>query len=653
MRTLLLADDSITVQRVIALTFAEQPVRVIAVSDGNQAMERMAAQKPDIVLAGTTLPHLSGYEVARLMRTKPELKDVPILLLAGAFETVDEEKLAASGANGVIEKPVEPTIVINRVKELLGLKPESKPAAPAGRLITSPQGPKDRKPPQAPAEKTLPVARPPRAVTSTIGTPSKWEQLRDQTGLDADTRSVEDSSTRPDGYLDTLDAAFDTLDQQLSGRVPAQSRNPAGPLGQSSAPTDPRSPGRRPLSNGVPGNPVFEVDDEWFGGAESQAAADARTGQRELHEDLRSPDLSAPAAAPNAIFEVDDEWFAEDDKARAVKALEQRQLAAEMGIHDVELPPAEPGLTGAAPAADLDFDFGIDELRRPESGATAEFSTELREDLADVSAEASPKVEAEDLAMQVADMTSAIEPPVAEAVPAPVVFEEPVPEPEAPPESASEPEATIAPAAFDALDALLSPAPPPFTPPAPAEPATPFASLTPAAAFAPMPEPEASETLEAPALEAPQAPEAPEASAYARSDTSELRRDLAEAASGREGGPEAPNFPLSAIVPLPPAVAVADDFAALLAFEQGDHSALPVQQPAPVVEVVAPTITDEMLDQIAARVADRLNNAVFGDELRNAMTAAVRETVRTVVSETSERIVRDEIDRIKSKRQED
>ena len=52
-----------------------------------------------------------------------------MLLLVGAFETVDEAKLAGSGANGIIEKPIEPTIVINRVKELLGLKPSSQACA--------------------------------------------------------------------------------------------------------------------------------------------------------------------------------------------------------------------------------------------------------------------------------------------------------------------------------------------------------------------------------------------------------------------------------------------------------------------------------------------------------------------------------------------
>lgn len=365
MRTLLLADDSVTVQRVIALTFADEPISVVTCADGRQAMERMTAQRPDIVLAGTTLPQVSGYDLARFMRSTPELRDVPVLLLTGAFETVDEARLESSGANGVIEKPVEPNNVIGRVKELLGLKSDEKPAT-AGRLVTSADSP----------GKKLPVATPPRAVMSTRGTPSKWEQLRNQTGLDADTRSVEDASTRPEDYLDTLDAAFDTLDQQLSGRAASAtpSRNPSGPLGQASGAADPRSPGRSPLNTGAsaPGNPVFEVDDEWFGGEDSAARADARAGRRDLQEDLRHPELQAPAAeAAPPVFEVDDDWFAEDNKARAARQIEQRVLAAEMGIHEVELPQAAPVPNAPAPPSDLDFDFGLDDIKKLQEGAPA------------------------------------------------------------------------------------------------------------------------------------------------------------------------------------------------------------------------------------------------------------------------------------------
>lgn len=104
---------------------------------------------------------------------------------------------------------------------------------------------------------------------------------------------------------------------------------------------------------------------------------------------------------------------------------------------------------------------------------------------------------------------------------------------------------------------------------------------------------------------------------------------------------------------------VADDFAALLAFETGDAPEPPptvaaTATAAPiVVQAVAPEITEVMLDQIAQRVADRLNSSNFGADLRAAMATVIRETVRSVVSDTSERLVREEIGRVKAKAERD
>ena len=353
MRTLLLADDNITVQRVIALTFAGESIQVVSVADGQQAIERMAAHQPDIVLAGTTLPGVNGYDLARFMRGKTELRMVPVLLLAGAFENVDEASLAASGANGILEKPVEPTTLINRVKELLGLKSEEKPVS-TGRLVTPGAAPADRNRPSA-TPRSITSARPQPSIPPP-GMPAKQDQPRDKSSVESGPRAPADSSSRPADYLDTLDAAFDSLDQQLSGRVPPVKAptNPAGLHAQGAGAG--HAPGQAPsTSSGASVNPVFEVDDDGFSAAETQARADARAGDREIAEDLRDPRFQAPVdPAATPVFEVDDEWFAEDNKARAQKALEQEQLATEMGVHEVEFPvaakPLEPP-TAAEPTA--------------------------------------------------------------------------------------------------------------------------------------------------------------------------------------------------------------------------------------------------------------------------------------------------------------
>ena len=119
---LLLADDSVTIQRVIELTFADEDVEVTAVGDGQLAIDRLDTDPPDIILADVDMPKRDGYEVAAYVKSRPKLAHIPVVLLTGAFEPIDQARAAAAGSSDVLAKPFEPQMVINRVKELLGRK---------------------------------------------------------------------------------------------------------------------------------------------------------------------------------------------------------------------------------------------------------------------------------------------------------------------------------------------------------------------------------------------------------------------------------------------------------------------------------------------------------------------------------------------------
>jgi CheY-like chemotaxis protein len=119
---LLLADDSVTIQRVIELTFADEDMQVVAVGNGQQAIDRVLADRPDIVLADVGMPELDGYEVAAFIKGDPALAHIPVLLLTGAFEPIDEARARAVGCDGVLVKPFEPQMVISRVRDLLAGK---------------------------------------------------------------------------------------------------------------------------------------------------------------------------------------------------------------------------------------------------------------------------------------------------------------------------------------------------------------------------------------------------------------------------------------------------------------------------------------------------------------------------------------------------
>ena len=148
--TLLLADHSVTIQRVIELTFADEDVRVIAVSSGDEAIALLNRTPPDIVLADVGMPGPSGYDIARHMKDTPHLAHIPVVLLTGAFEPVDQAKAAAVGCDGVLAKPFEPQLVIGRVKELLAT-----PKQPAASAAAS-QPPA----PELEARRATPIAEP-------------------------------------------------------------------------------------------------------------------------------------------------------------------------------------------------------------------------------------------------------------------------------------------------------------------------------------------------------------------------------------------------------------------------------------------------------------------------------------------------------------
>ncbi|MCL4812361.1 MAG: response regulator [Vicinamibacteraceae bacterium] len=117
--TLLLADDSVTVQRVIELTFADEGMHVVAVGDGAEAIARLDEVAPDIVLADVNMPERDGYEVAAHVKRHPTLGRVPVVLLTGAFDALDERRAAEAGYDGVLAKPFEPHAVIALVRGLL------------------------------------------------------------------------------------------------------------------------------------------------------------------------------------------------------------------------------------------------------------------------------------------------------------------------------------------------------------------------------------------------------------------------------------------------------------------------------------------------------------------------------------------------------
>ncbi len=142
-KTLLLADDSVTIQKVVGISFASEDVTLITVDNGDDALLKAREVRPDVILADVVMPGLNGYEVCEAINADPSLQHIPVLLLTGTFEAFDEERASQCGAAGHIAKPFEAQTLVDRVKELLAA-PAAAPAAaasaapPAAAMTASP-----------------------------------------------------------------------------------------------------------------------------------------------------------------------------------------------------------------------------------------------------------------------------------------------------------------------------------------------------------------------------------------------------------------------------------------------------------------------------------------------------------------------------------
>ncbi|HKE11312.1 MAG TPA: response regulator, partial [Myxococcota bacterium] len=143
-KTLLLADDSVTIQKVVGLSFANEDVSLLTVDNGDDAIAQVRSARPDIVLADVVMPGKNGYEVCEAIKSDPAFRHIPVLLLTGTFEAFDEERARRVGADGHITKPFEAQALVETVNGLLAksAKPAAAPApAPAPAPASPPRAP--------------------------------------------------------------------------------------------------------------------------------------------------------------------------------------------------------------------------------------------------------------------------------------------------------------------------------------------------------------------------------------------------------------------------------------------------------------------------------------------------------------------------------
>ncbi len=162
-KRILLADDSITIQKVVELTFSDGDYEVTAVNNGTKAIQKLSDMRPDIILSDIIMPEKNGYEVCEFVKSHPEFRNIPVILLTGTFEPFDPDRADKAGCDAVVTKPFESQSLIHKVEELIE---QAKAQAPTDRAGATPFG---GELPFAPEPAAEPAAPPPdRFATGTF-----------------------------------------------------------------------------------------------------------------------------------------------------------------------------------------------------------------------------------------------------------------------------------------------------------------------------------------------------------------------------------------------------------------------------------------------------------------------------------------------------
>jgi len=127
-KKILLADDSLTIQKVVELTFSDSEYDLLCVSNGQRALEKVAEEKPDLILADVVMPEKNGYEVCEAIKANPATARIPVILLSGTFEPFDRERAERLGCDAIVSKPFDSQQLLRQVEALLARAPEDVPS---------------------------------------------------------------------------------------------------------------------------------------------------------------------------------------------------------------------------------------------------------------------------------------------------------------------------------------------------------------------------------------------------------------------------------------------------------------------------------------------------------------------------------------------
>jgi twitching motility two-component system response regulator PilG len=116
---ILVVEDSPTTRKVITITLKQHGYSTMEATDGLEAFSRLNEQRPDLILLDLILPKMDGYKILSIIKSNPEFKDIPVIMLTSKDGFLDKMKGKMAGSAAYLTKPFEPKRLMETIERIL------------------------------------------------------------------------------------------------------------------------------------------------------------------------------------------------------------------------------------------------------------------------------------------------------------------------------------------------------------------------------------------------------------------------------------------------------------------------------------------------------------------------------------------------------
>ncbi|MDW7651494.1 MAG: response regulator [Bacillota bacterium] len=121
MSKILLVEDEKNIVLGVTICLRSEGIEVNVAEDGADALKKIAADKPDLVLLDLVMPKLNGLDALQAMKENPDMKDIPVIVLSARAQEEDIQRAMDLGAADYMAKPFRPVELLAVIERVLGI----------------------------------------------------------------------------------------------------------------------------------------------------------------------------------------------------------------------------------------------------------------------------------------------------------------------------------------------------------------------------------------------------------------------------------------------------------------------------------------------------------------------------------------------------